>query len=76
MKQYGINNVRGGSYTRLYLSYNEVSILEKELSNSCDKIKADDTFNNKINILQTIKKYIFYCFIPKVHHETIPLLKQ
>ena len=37
MNKFGINNVRGGSYTKIVLSKEELSFLQKEITGSTDK---------------------------------------
>ena len=37
MNKFGINNVRGGSYTKIILCQKEISFIEKEITGSTDK---------------------------------------
>ena len=36
MAEYGIDNVRGGSFTQIHLSQNEIEIINKMINNACD----------------------------------------
>lgn len=49
MKQYGIDNVRGGSYSRFELEKNELQVLKKEIDTSddcCYKCGSSEHFVN------------------------------
>jgi hypothetical protein len=55
MNKFGIYNVRGGSYTKIVLSKEEISLLEKEITGSTDKCyncNKPGHFSKECNLLE------------------------
>lgn len=58
MKKYGIDNVRGGNYSGLYLSKETISFLEKEIyhsDNLCFNCKTHGHYSNQCHLKKKTK---------------------
>lgn len=63
MAKYGIDNVRGGSYTKINLTQQEINVLKQEIfgsSNKCFKCGSSDHYAKNCYVKQ--KKYYYYSY--------------